>query len=213
MKNKWIDITLPLTNGMLHWPGDPPFIRTFIKKIGRSSSCNLSKIDMGVHSGTHIDAPLHFIQKGPSIEKVPIEHCIGPARVIAIRDKKKISLKELISKKLRKGERILFKTCNSLFWYKKNEFDKGFVYLSIDAAKYLQDKQIKFVGIDYLSIGGTTPESKGRGVHKILLSSGSVIAEGLDLSGVTEGRYDLICLPLKIVGSEGSPARVLLKKR
>ncbi len=212
MTCKWIDISMTLRNGMICWPGDPPFKRKLVKNISKGDSCNLSGIEMGTHSGTHLDAPLHFLGNGRSIDEVAPEVLIGTARVISIKDKRSISLAELKKKRIRKGERILFKTRNSSL-VSKDKFVKDYVCISIEAAKHLKEKALKLVGIDYLSVGGFAKTTKSRGVHKTILNSGAWIIEGLDLSQVEEGKHFLICLPLKIEDAEGAPARCLLRRQ
>ena len=206
---EWIDITVPLREGMVHWPGDAPVQVKRLRSIGESDTLTLSEITLGSHSGTHIDAPLHFLQDGVGVDKMSFDTTIGPAHVIEIHDTKSIRREELAAYDIQSGDRILFKTINSERCWKTDSFIKDYVFLSMEAAAYLVDKGIRLVGIDYLSIGGY--QSDGIDTHKVPLQAGIWILEGLDLSQVKEGKYELICLPLKIEGCDGSPVRAILK--
>jgi arylformamidase len=207
-ERKWIDISMTLQSGMIHWPGDPAV------KIGRKLSmekgslANVSVISMGSHTGTHMDAPAHYIKHGKGIDKLAFDSVIGPARVLGIQDQRSVTRKELEKMEILAGERVLFKTKNSSV-RKGNKFRKDFVYISKEAAQYLALKKIKLVGIDYLSVGGFYRD--GIGTHIALLRAGIAVIEGLDLSRIVPGNYDLICLPLKILNSDGAPARALIR--
>ena len=166
---------------------------------------------MGAHTGTHMDAPLHFLATGKSLDQLPLEATIGPARVIEIKDRNSIKLEEIQPHKINRGERILFKTRNSTASWKSDAFDEEFVYISKEAARYLAELEIQTVGIDYLSVGGF--KCDGLDTHQALLGAGIWIIEGLNLAKVKPGTYDLICLPLKVIGIEGAPARAVLRKR
>ena len=135
-QNKWIDISVSLKSGMVHWPGDPAIRIKRVLSINKGDDCNVSSLSIGSHTGTHMDAPLHFLQQGKGLDQMPINATIGPARVIEIKDKESIKAQELKANKIRKGERILFKTINSRYW-KNNTFRKDFVYIAQDAAWYL----------------------------------------------------------------------------
>ncbi|MBI2118467.1 MAG: cyclase family protein [Elusimicrobia bacterium] len=209
-KSRWIDISVPLRDGMVHWPDNPPVRIERILDLDRGDLATVSKISMGSHTGTHMDAPLHFVQKGAGMDQMPIDATVGLARVIEIRDRKSIRLKELQHYHIRSGERILFKTKNSGRCWKSDKFVKEFVYLSTEAAIELARIKVRTVGIDYLSIGGY--KQNGLEVHRTLLSQGIWVIEGLDLSKVEPGFYDLICLPLKMAQGDGAPARAILKK-
>lgn len=206
---KWIDISVPLRDGMIHWPSDHPVNISRVKNMEQGGTVNLSMISMGAHSGTHVDAPIHFIHKGAGVDEVPLEHMIGRARVIEIRDTNSIKSDELTRHRIRRGERILFKTRNSPHVWQKNEFTEDFVFISDDAAQLLVERRVRVVGVDYLSVGSY--RHSGTDVHKILLSGGVWIIEGLDLSRVSPGRYYLVCLPLRLVQGDGAPARAILK--
>ncbi len=206
---KWIDISAPLRDGMIHWPSDPPINISRVKNMEQGGTVNLSMIYMGVHSGTHVDAPLHFIHKDAGVDEVPLEHMIGRARVIEIRDTNSIKSDELTRHRIRRGERILFKMRNYPHVWQKNEFTEDFVFISDDAAQLLVERSVRVGGVDYLSAGSY--RHSGTDVHKILLSEGVWIIEGLDLSRVSPGRYYLVCLPLRLAQGDGAPARAILK--
>lgn len=205
----WIDISVPLHHAMVHWPGDPSVEITRTHDIERGDTANLSIISMGSHTGTHMDAPLHFIRQGTGIDRMPLETTVGRARVIEIHDSESIKPEELSRHRIRRGERLLFKTRNSSRVWQTNTFITDFVYISKEAAGFLAERQVRLVGIDYLSVGGYKRD--GREIHQTLLESGIWIIEGLDLSHVREGKYDLICLPLKLDNGDGAPARAILR--
>lgn len=210
-KIEWIDVSLTLKSNMMHWPGDPPVFIERVRDIDKGDTVNLSKITMGVHSGTHVDAPVHFIKDAMGVHQILFDLIVGHARVIEITANDTIKEKELSKHKIEKNERILFRTKNSINkLLHKDIFTEDFVYMDEEAAKFLVSRRIKTVGIDYLSIGGY--KKNGSDVHRILLGAGIPIIEGLDLTEVGPGNYDMICLPMKILDSDGAPARVILKK-
>jgi len=206
----WMDISVTLRDGMMHWPGDPPVKITRVLDIGHGDSHNLSQLTMGSHSGTHLDAPLHFIQQALSVDRMPLDAVIGPARVLLIEDKESVKPQELGHYHIRRGERILFKTMNSSNVWRLPEFTKDFIFINKEAAEMLAELKPALVGIDYLSVGGY--RRGGSEVHRALLGSGIWILEGLDLSLIEPGDYDLICLPLRIENGDGAPARAVLRK-
>ena len=206
---RWLDISVPLRNAMVHWPGDPPVRIDKVKDIEHGASSTLSMISMGSHTGTHMDAPLHFIRQGISIDKMPLDTTVGRARVIEIKDTESIKPEELHQYRIRSGERILFKTRNSLRVWQTDTFIEDSVFISDEAARFLVERSVRVVGIDYLSVGSF--KHGGSYVHKTLLGGGVWIIEGLDLSHVKPGKYDLICLPLKLDQGDGAPARAILR--
>jgi len=208
-KKPWIDISIPLRDAMIHWPSDPPVSIKRVQDIEKGDIANLSVISMGAHSGTHIDAPTHYIKDGKGVDSIPLDTVVGRARVIEIRDLESIKPEELARHRIRCGERILFKTENSLHIWQKDRFVEDFVFISDTAADFLVDRGVRLIGVDYLSIGSY--KHGGSYVHKTLLSGGIWIIEGLNLSNVTPGNYDLICLPLSIVGGDGAPARAIIR--
>jgi arylformamidase len=206
---KWIDISVGLKSNMACWPGNPDVKIESISSIAAGQTYNASTLSLCVHSGTHMDAPRHLIKNGSSIDRLPIEAVVGPARVVAIKNRISITPEELKKHKLKKGERILFKTASSILW-KKPGFIKRYVYITESAARYIVASGVRTVGIDYLSVGSF---NDGVATHKILLRNGVWIIEGLNLSRIKTGCYDLICLPINIPGSDGAMARAVIRPR
>ena len=207
---KFYDITLTIRPSMPVWPGDPKVILDRISKIEEGANANVSKISMSVHTGTHMDAPFHFLKEGKSVDTIPLEILIGPAQVIQVPDGVEAITAGVLEKAaIGEGiERLLIKTRNSAYWTNPDHaFQTGFLAVEADGAAYLVKRGVKLVGIDYLSIA---PYKKSRPTHETLLKAGMVILEGVDLSAVPAGFYQLICLPLKLGGSDGSPARAVL---
>jgi arylformamidase len=194
---------------MVHWPGDPPPLMDRLLDMDAGDVCNARFLHMSAHSGTHMDAPLHFIRDGTSIDQMPVEATVGRARVIEIRDPEVIAKNELEGCNIQPGERLLFKTSNSANCWKCRYFLKRFVHVNAEGARYLVERAVKTIGVDYLSVGGY--ESDGVETHQILLGAGVWIIEGLDLSAVGPGSYELLCLPLKVAGGDGAPARAFLR--
>jgi arylformamidase len=199
-----IDVTLPIRPGMVVYPGDPEVQLQRLSSIAGGDPANISRLDFGVHTGTHIDAPLHFIDGAPAVEALPLEVLIGPAHVVDA-----TSIAEDIDAIALDGleipqpvERLVFKTRNSELW-SKDTFAEEFIRFRESGARRLVDLGARLVGIDYLSVGDVA-------THEVLLGAGVVPVEGLDLRAVEAGPYELICLPIKIAGSDGAPARVVL---
>jgi arylformamidase len=209
MAGEWIDVSVPVHSGMVHWPGDPEVVIERVQSIAKGDEANLTRIDMSAHTGTHMDAPLHFFEDDPAIEELPLEIAVGPARVIAIEGEEPIDRGQLEGLDIGSGERILFRTRNSDRAWAERDFDPGFVYVSLEAAELLGEVGVALVGVDYLSVGAY--EGDGAETHRALLGAGAWVVEGLDLSMVDAGQYELICLPIKLVGSDGAPARALLR--
>jgi len=205
----WIDVSVTVRHGMPHWPDNPPIVMQRPMELLRGHACNLSHLAMGVHTGTHIDAPVHFIHQAAGIDEMPLAATMGPARVIEIADPRVITADELRGHSLQAGERVLFRTANSPRCWQADRFVEDFVYISEQAAEHLAETRVRTVGVDYLSVGGY--HADGAKIHRILLSAGIWIIEGLDLSAVSAGRYEMICLPVKLHGSDGAPARALLR--
>ena len=196
---------------MVHWPGDPGFESRLEKKIGdeNDSPCNLTHLNMSAHTGTHMDAPRHFIARGDTMESMPLEAVMGPCRVIEIHDSTAITSSELEPHQLQRNERVLFKTHNSSRSWQNDDFDQDFIYISQDGARHITARGVQTVGVDYLSVGGFKKD--GVETHVELLGAKVWIIEGLNLNEIEPGKYDLACLPLKIVGSDGAPARAALR--
>jgi arylformamidase len=208
-RGPWIDVSVTVRHGMPHWPDDPPIVLERALDIGRGDDCNVSHLAMGVHSGTHMDAPVHFIHEAVGLDAMPLEATMGEARVVEIDDPHQITVEELNAHRLRPGERILFRTANSPRCWQTDRFVEDFVYISEPAAVHLAEIGVLTVGIDYLSVGGY--QADGAKIHRILLDAGIWIIEGLDLSQVRAGRYEMICLPVKLHDSDGAPARAIVR--
>jgi arylformamidase len=206
--SSWMDISVPLRNGMVHYPGDPEVRISRTQDIAKGDAVNVTSLSLGAHSGTHIDAPLHFLNNGISIDRMPIDAVNGLARVISITDEVSIKVAELEANAIAQGEILLFKTRNSALWHHRR-FQENYVYLSTAAVAYLIYKGIRAVGIDYLSVGGFNKNEKE--AHDTLLRASIWIIESLDLSSVEAGTYELLCLPLRLDGAEAAPARAILR--
>jgi len=205
---KFYDITVPIRPNMPVYEGDPAVQITRTASIADGAMANVSRLDLGAHTGTHIDAPVHFREGAPGIDALPLDVLIGPAQVVdATHVDAHIDGRALESLQIDPGaERVLFKTKNSRLW-DRDTFTRDFIALKVDAADELVRRGMLLVGIDYLSIA---PPDDAAPVHRALLDAGVVIVEGLDLRPVDAGIYQLICLPLSIVGADGAPARAVL---
>ena len=201
------DITRTLRPGMATWPGEPGPELTPLKRMADGHPADVSHLALGVHTGTHVDAPGHFIPGGAGVESLSLDALIGPARVVKIEHEGAIRVDELERYGLEGVPRVLFRTRNSDEW-SESAFKEDFVYLEPEAARWLADHGTRLVGVDYLSVESfAAPEPL---THRTLLSAGIVVVEGLDLSAVEPGSYVLSCLPLKIAGADGAPARAVL---
>jgi arylformamidase len=175
----------------------------------RGDVANVSKMSLGSHTGSHMDAPVHFVRDGEGMDRMPLGATMGRARVIEIQDPVSIKPDELGPHAIGRGERVLFKTRNSVRRWWEDDFIEDFVYVSQEAARHLADRGVRTVGIDYISVGGFYED--GSETHQALLGADIWIIEGLDLSGVDPGEHELICLPLKVNDGDGAPARALLR--
>ena len=211
MPSPWIDISLSIESGMVHWPGDPVASVRQVKHLDRGDEYTMTAFAMSAHTGTHMDAPSHFFRGGATIDTIPPDAVVGPARVIEVRARDAIRPVHLERHRIRAGERLLFKTRNSARCWKTGRFVEDFVYISAEAAHWLAARRVRTVGVDYLSVGGFRED--GAETHRTLLGAGIWLVEGLHLSQIAPGRYDMVCLPLKIGGGDGAPARVALRKR
>jgi arylformamidase len=203
------DISVLLGEEALNWPGNPPYSRELVSAIEDGENANLSKLTLNTHIGTHVDTPAHFIAKGKTLDAYPIERWILPAQVVSIKDREVIQPAELANLDLRPGDALLFKTDNSTSGRCTNGvFSESFVHMSPEAADFCIAQKVSLVGIDYASI-----EKYGDNAfptHHKLLGNGILILEGINLKEVPPGKYTLFCLPLKIKGAEGAPARAVL---
>jgi arylformamidase len=212
-KSDWIDISYPLSQDMLYWPDDPvaPHIDwLYHPDKGQGRPISMVQLNINPHHGTHIDAPRHFFPDGTTIDEMPLEAIMGPARVIEIKDTVSIKPEELAAHNIQPGERILFKTINSPR-YQMDKFFEDYVYLSTEGAHFLGDKKVSVVGLDYFAIGSYRDRENLAEVHRTLFSSGIWIIETINLSAVKAGRYEIICLPIKIAHGDAAPARAILR--
>ena len=204
----WIDVSIRLRQGLVPWPGDAPFELNRVSDLARGDVCTFSTLSMSAHAGTHVDAPLHFVKGGRSIDTLPLEAMIGPARVIVIRNPRVITTDEIRPHRIRAGERLLFKTRNSAR-RQPGVFFKSYVALAPDAAEYLAARRVRAIGIDGPSIAPADRHMAQ--THRVLLRAGIWIIGWLDLRRVSAGRCHFICLPLRIVNGDGAPARAILR--
>lgn len=209
MNKKYIDISFPYYEGMAIYPNNPQYVCQKVSNIQNGDSCNISQITLGTHTGTHLDAPAHFIKDGITIDQIPLEHINGRAKVFEIKEQV-ITKSCLCNWHIEKDDIILFRTGNSDV-FEGNKVLSSYITLDYEAAQYLADKGVKMVGIDYMTI--ERPRSlreQGKSVHQILFDNGILVLETLDLREVEAGEYTLMCFPLNIVGSDGSPVRAVL---
>jgi len=205
---KIYDISLALSPETVRWATAQPFQLIERKRMSRGDTNNSSSVQTSVHAGTHVDAPFHFLPEGATIESLPLEIFMGPARVCAVNTGTRITAADVAGASLRGETRVLFKTRNSGL-LQKSEYDPSFVPFSVDGAQALVDLGCRLVGLDYLSAAAADEQVA---VHRAFLNHGVILLEGVDLSNVPPGRYELICLPVKIAGSDGAPCRAVLRE-
>ena len=207
------DITVPISNELPTWPDDPAVQLTVWRSLSSGDGANVSMLNFGAHTGTHVDAPAHFIDGAAKVEELPLDALIGETQVVEVpEDVQAIDVDFVLAYCDPRIPRVLFKTRNSEFWNESEpEFHTDFTYLDLEAAKKLVEQGIKLVGIDYLSIEKF--HSEKHETHLALLSHGVVILEGLNLTAISAGKYELICLPLRLRSNkgDGAPARVVLR--
>jgi arylformamidase len=202
------DISVPIRSGGLVYPGNPEIDITLQQAVAKGAGANVSTVRFGSHTGTHADAARHFFDDGQPVDQIPLERLIGPALLIAFADDvRAVGAAELKAHDLKSHKRILLRTRNSALLSRK-EFARDYTYLAPDGAEYLVERGVEVVGIDYLSIEQF--HSGHHRTHRTLLAKSVVILEGLDLSVPAPGEYQLICLPLRIEGCDGAPARAVL---
>ncbi|MFQ5941931.1 MAG: cyclase family protein [Anaerolineales bacterium] len=203
------DISVGVTPDIPVWPGDPPVKLERIRSIEAGEEANVSQLRSGVHVGTHIDAPLHFVEGGRSVDAIPLNSLIGRAYVVDLRKADLLDADTMDSARIPpRTRRLLFKTRNSQHWANgESKFQRDYVAVDATGAEWLVKKGVKLVGVDYLSVA---PFRAAAETHRILLEAGIVVVEGLNLSKVSKGRYTLYCLPIKLMGSDGAPARAIL---
>ena len=206
---KLIDVSVPLDQRLPNYPGNAPFELEPVKRLARGDSSNVSTLRMSAHGGTHVDAPRHFFDEGGGIEALPLDLLCGRTRVVEVASRTAITPDDLAELDLADEVRLLIKTSNSRLWGDAT-FHTDYVGVSESAAKHLVDRGIKLVGVDYLSVEPF--KTPGAPTHHILLGAGTIVIEGLNLRDVEPGVYEMYCLPLRLVGSDGAPARVVLRQ-
>ncbi len=203
------DVSLTISPDLPTWPGDSSIVVERVEQIEKGAIANITRLEMSAHTGTHVDAPYHFLADGATVDTLSLKTLTGRAYVLELTDVDRITTAVLEKAALPpRTRRVLFKTRNSEFWEQNEKtFQRDYVAISGDAAEYLVDKGVKLVGVDYLSVA---PFEASQPTHEILLKAGIVIVEGLNLTGVAQGRYTFYCLPLKLDSSDGAPARAIL---
>ncbi len=209
---KLYDLSVPIHEGMALWPSDPPLSMKLASSMARGDRANVTRLEFGAHTGTHMDAPFHFMRDGSGIDQIPLETLIGPCRVFDLTDIPGHIDRAAVERcDLRGVTRALFKTRNSARWARdEHEFDKGFIAVVTDGARLLVERGVKLVGVDYLSV--EPYGSKEHPVHLTFLPANVIIVEGLNLSAVPAGDYELIALPMKLKDCDGAPSRVVLRQ-
>jgi len=209
--HRYIDITLGLGPNLPTWPGHPPFELESLRSIASGASSNVSRLSMSVHGGTHVDAPRHFFEDGAGADSLRLESMLGRAYVVYLPKVDRVTSAELERARIpSRTRRLLIRTRNSDFWtVGEAPFHENFVGLDASAAQWIVAHHMQLVGVDYLSVA---PWKEGRPTHEILLRADVTVVEGLNLQHVKAGRYRVLCLPLRILGSDGAPARVVLER-
>ena len=204
----YYDLSLKLSAETVRWVGSPPFEMMERRRTARGDHNNSSAASMSVHSGTHLDAPFHFIDGGATIDQMPVEHFVGPALVYAVEETGRYITKEHVAGIPLQGEsKVLFKTRNSELLHQK-DYEPDFVAFSVEAAEALVERGVKLVGLDYLSIAHADEQIP---VHRAFLDHDVILLEGIDLSAVLPGHYELMCFPIRLAGSDGAPCRAVLR--
>ena len=206
---KLIDVTVPLDGNVPTYPGNTPFQLEAIKRLARGDSSNVSTVHLSAHAGTHVDAPRHFFDDRPGAEALALDMLCGRARVIELATRRGITPDDLAQFDLTEDVRLLIKTHNSWLWGSR-DFHSDFIGLTGEAAQYVVDHGVKVLGVDYLSV--EEYKKPGAPAHRALLGAGTIVIEGLNLRDVEPGTYELICLPLAVVGADGAPARAVLRR-
>jgi arylformamidase len=206
---KLIDVSVPIDTRLATYPGNTPFRLEAIKRIANGESSNVSTIHMSAHAGTHVDAPRHFFDAGGGVESLSLDMLCGRARVVEVTTRRNITAEDLSGLDLREDVRLLLKTHNSRLWGSP-AFHEDFIGVTEGGARFLVDRGVKVLGVDYLSVEPfRTP---GAPSHRVLLGGGTIVIEGLNLRDVDPGSYEMFCLPLLVVGADGAPARVVLRR-
>ena len=203
------DVSIGISPSLPVWPGNPGIELERMNKIEEGANSNVSRLALGVHTGTHVDAPVHFIQGALGVDTLPLEVLVGPALVIELPRVQQVTAADLSGAGIPEGtQRLLIKTSNSAWWAANDpQFHTDYIAVAVDAAQWVVARGIKLIGVDYLSVA---PWKQSVPTHRTLLQAGVVVVEGLNLSQIGPGNYDLTCLPLKLIGSDGAPARAIL---
>ncbi|MEI8131130.1 MAG: cyclase family protein [Leptolinea sp.] len=209
---KFWDISVAISKDLPVWPGDPKSVVERVHKIEEGANANVSRMEISCHTGTHVDAPFHFLPGTNTVESLSLDILVGPVQVIHIPDDFSVITGDLVTAcGIKSGtKRVLFRTFSSTFWAKYgSQFRTEFVGIDKSGAEALVNMGIQLVGTDYLSV---SPFKQSRPTHEVLLTASVILLEGLDLSKVDAGEYTLICLPVKIEGADGAPARAILMR-
>lgn len=206
---KLIDVTVPIDSNLATYPGNTPFSLEAIKRLANGDSSNVSTLHLSAHAGTHVDAPRHLFDEGGGVESLALEMLCGRTRVVELTTRKGITAEDLAGFDLREDVRLLLKTANSRLWGTP-DFQEDFIGVTEGAARFLVDRGVKVLGVDYLSV--EPYKTPGAPAHHVLLGAGTIIVEGLNLRDVEPGTYEMFCLPLAVVGADGAPARVILRR-
>jgi arylformamidase len=204
-----LDVSMPLFEGMPAFPGDPPFRTEPVARLARGDPYDLSRLTLGSHAGTHLDPPSHLLRGGRTVDRLDLATLSGPCRVIAVGSGGSDVARQELARLPAGTRRVLLRTPNSARWARKLEYFEDFVGLSLEAARLLADRGVRLVGIDALSV--ESDPSRRFPVHRELLGRGVVVLEGLLLGSAPPGRYDLVCLPLRLRAGDGGPARAVLR--
>ena len=206
---KLIDVSVPLDARLPTYPGNAPVDLEPVKRLARGDSSNVSTLRMSAHAGTHVDAPRHFFDAGAGTDELPLDLLCGRTRVIQVDSRGGVSADDLSPLDLSEDVRLLIKTHNSRLWGDA-AFHPDYIGIRESAARYLVDRGIKVLGVNYLSV--EVFKTPGAPAHHILLGAGTILIEGLNLGIIEPGIYEMYCLPLRLVGSDGAPARVVLRR-
>jgi arylformamidase len=206
---KLIDVSVPLDGNLPNYPGNTSLTLEAVKRLSRGDSSNVSSVHMSVHAGTHVDAPRHMLDGGYAAEGLPLDLLCGRTRVIEVTTRRGVTAEDLAEFDLTEDVRLLIKTHNSRLWGSP-EFHADYIGVTEPAAKFLVDRGVKVLGVDYLSV--EEYKKAGKPAHHTLLGAGTIVIEGLNLRDVDPGTYEMFCLPLALVGADGAPARVILRQ-
>ncbi|MFQ6014748.1 MAG: cyclase family protein [Anaerolineae bacterium] len=203
------DLTVPISPRMPTWPGDPSVAIEAKLRLAEGDPANVSQYTFGSHTGTHVDAPFHFMDHGLTVDKLPLSTLVGEAFIYEIGAQKEITVADLEALEVHpEATRLLLKTANSQLWAQGvTDFQPDYAALSLEGAQWIVERGIKLLGVDYLSVEAYG--SQGQEVHRTLLGNGVIVVEGLDLSPLEPGLYMFTCLPLKVEGGDGAPARAI----